>query len=65
LKLIENNPWETIKKIHPEGSIVKGTVKGVKDFGVFVDFGEDIDGLIRVSDISWSRKVESVNDMYK
>lgn len=65
LKQIENNPWDTIKKKHPEGSIVKGTVKGVKDFGVFVDFGEDIDGLIRVSDIAWTKRIEKVDEIYK
>ena len=64
LKLIESNPWERIKSKHPEGSIVKGIIKGVKDFGIFVDFGEAIDGLIRISDLSWSKKIESINELY-
>lgn len=65
LKLIESNPWESIKRKHPEGSIVKGVIKGVKDFGIFVDFGEAIDGLIRISDLSWSKKIENINELYR
>jgi ribosomal protein S1 len=65
LKLIESNPWEELKKRHPEGSIVKGTIKDIKDFGMFVDFGGAIDGLIRISDISWNKKIENIRELYK
>jgi ribosomal protein S1 len=65
LRLIENNPWETIRNRHPEGSIVKGTIKGVKDFGIFVDFGEPIDGLIRINDLSWTKTSKNINELYK
>ena len=64
LKLIESNPWEELKMRHPEGSIVSGTIKGIKDFGIFVDFGEAIDGLIKVSDLSWNKKIERIDELY-
>jgi len=53
-KQLLSNPWDELRALHPEGSIVEGVVKNVADFGVFVDVGEDIDGLVHVSDLSWN-----------
>lgn len=53
LKQIEPNPWEHLEKTYPIGSKVKGNVRNIADFGVFVDVGGDIDGLIHISDLSW------------
>lgn len=65
LKLLQENPWNILKKEHPEGSVVTGKVKTVTDFGVFVDFGAHSDGLIRKSDISWKEEPADLNDMFK
>ncbi len=65
LKAMHDNPWKSISKDHPEGSIVKGKVKSITDFGIFLDFGSIIDGLIRNSDISWDEKIGNINDLYK
>ncbi|MDY6821143.1 MAG: S1 RNA-binding domain-containing protein [Deferribacterota bacterium] len=65
LRLIEPNPWDSIKKKHPEGSVVKGKVKDIKDFGIFIDFGEHIDGLIRKTDISWTENQLDLEKLYK
>lgn len=65
LKAMHDNPWKSITKDHPEGSIVKGKVKSITDFGIFLDFGSIIDGLIRNSDISWDENIGNVNDLYK
>lgn len=65
IKNMNENPWSSIMKKHPEGSLVKGTVKNVTDFGVFVDFGEFIDGLIRKGDVSWTEEIEDLNALYK
>lgn len=62
--LIEN-PWITLKAEHPEGSIVKGTIKNITDFGLFIDFGGVLDGLIRKGDISWREEPKDLNELYK
>ncbi len=62
--LIEN-PWKTLKEEHPEGSIVKGTIKNITDFGLFIDFGSFLDGLVRKNDISWREEVADLNELYK
>jgi small subunit ribosomal protein S1 len=63
-KQILPNPWEQLKARHPEGSILEGVVKNVADFGVFVDVGEKIDGLVHVSDLSWNTKVKNPGEMF-
>jgi small subunit ribosomal protein S1 len=65
LKQLLSNPWDDLRDKHPEGSVVEGVVKNVTDFGVFVDIGSEIDGLVHVSDISWSQRVKHPSEMYK
>ncbi|NUM88059.1 MAG: S1 RNA-binding domain-containing protein, partial [Bdellovibrionales bacterium] len=65
LKQLESNPWDLLEQKFPIGSIVEGEVKNVTDFGVFVDIGEGIDGLIHISDISWSKKVAHPSEMFE
>lgn len=65
LKDLQENPWNSLKDLHPEGSIVSGTIKSVTDFGLFIDFGEFLDGLIRKKDISWTEEPENLADTYK
>ncbi|MDE7169082.1 MAG: S1 RNA-binding domain-containing protein [Mucispirillum sp.] len=65
VKDLKENPWKTLKAQNPEGSIVKGTVKNITDFGLFVDFGSFIDGLIRKGDISWRDEPQDLNEIYK
>jgi small subunit ribosomal protein S1 len=64
-KQILANPWDELKARHPEGSVVEGVVKNVADFGVFVDIGEEIDGLVHVSDLSWNTRIKSPGELYK
>jgi small subunit ribosomal protein S1 len=52
----EPNPWETIHLKHPIGSIVIGKVRNITDFGIFVGLDEGIDGLVHISDLSWSQR---------
>ena len=56
LKQLQENPWNELADKYPLGKEVEGKVKAIVDFGVFVDLGEDIDALIHVSDISWTKK---------
>ena len=65
LKQLLSNPWDDLRVKHPEGAVVEGVVKNVTDFGIFVDIGCEIDGLIHVSDISWSQRVKHPSEMHK
>jgi small subunit ribosomal protein S1 len=65
LKQLLANPWDELRSKHPEGSVVEGVVKNITDFGVFVDIGSEIDGLVHVSDISWSQRVKHPSELYK
>ena len=56
IKEAEPNPWETIHLKHPVGSVVGGKVRNITDFGIFVGLEEGIDGLVHVSDLSWSQR---------
>jgi small subunit ribosomal protein S1 len=56
LKQIGPNPWEELEKKYVVGTRVKGRVKNITDFGIFVDIGEEFDGLVRLSDITWDAK---------
>jgi len=65
LKQIGPDPWEEIEKNYPVGSIIEGKVKGVTDFGVFVEVVEGIDGLVHISDISWTKRIKHPKELYK
>jgi small subunit ribosomal protein S1 len=66
IKQLQDNPWDALELKHPIGSIIEESeVKSVTDFGVFVDIGMGIDGLIHVSDISWTKKFNHPSEKYK
>ena len=65
LKQLLANPWDDLRAKHPEGSTVEGAVKNITDFGVFVDVGCEIDGLVHVSDISWNQRVKHPSEMFR
>lgn len=65
MKQIEPNPWSLIEEKYPVGSVIKGQVKNVTDFGIFLEIEEGIDGLVHVSDFSWKEKTENPADKYK
>lgn len=66
IKQLQDNPWDALEVKHPIGSIIEeAEVKSVTDFGVFVDIGMGIDGLIHVSDISWTKKFNHPSEKYK
>jgi len=55
LKQLEPNPWDEIEKKYPKGTKVKGTIKNITDFGVFIGLENGIDGLVHISDMSWKK----------
>ncbi len=65
LKQTEPNPWQELAQRHPVGSTISGKVKSITDFGVFVEIEPGIDGLVHISDLSWTRKVRHPSEVYK
>jgi small subunit ribosomal protein S1 len=65
MKQIEPNPWSLLEEKYPQGTKVNAVVRNVTNFGVFVGIEEGIDGLIHVSDISWTQRVKDPRELYK
>ena len=65
LKQLEVNPWLDAPVKYPENSHIKGKVKNLTDYGAFVELDENIDGLIHVSDISWTKKISHPSEVLK
>ena len=65
IKQIEPNPWTTLEEKYPAGTRIRGEIRNVTDFGVFVGIEEGIDGLVHISDLSWDQTVKHPNDLYK
>ena len=65
MKQCEDNPWARFSAANPVGTILEGEVKNIVDFGMFVGIGEEIDGLVHVSDVSWSDDSPEVLKAYK
>ncbi len=65
LKQTEPNPWEVLAEKHTPGSHVKGKVKSITDFGIFVEIESGIDGLVHISDLSWTKKVKHPSELYR
>src|SRR3990167_1101690 len=65
MKQLQTNPWHTLAEQCPVGSKVKGTVRNVTDFGLFVDCGVGVDGLVHISDMSWVQNFNQPQEIYK
>ncbi|MCA3015321.1 MAG: 30S ribosomal protein S1 [Myxococcaceae bacterium] len=65
MKQIEVNPWTALEDKYPIGSVIKGVVRNVTDFGIFVGVEEGVDGLVHVSDISWTQRVKHPGELFK
>jgi small subunit ribosomal protein S1 len=66
LKQIQDNPWEAFLEKHPVGSEIQGEIKNITEFGIFVGLDSEIDGMVHLSDIDWSRPgEEAVKDFKK
>jgi len=65
LKQVEPNPWEVIGEKYPVGTIIEGKIKNITDFGVFIGIDEGIDGLVHISDLSWTKRVKHPSEIFK
>ncbi len=65
MKQCHPNPWEMVAEKYIEGTILEGVIKNITDFGIFIGIEDGIDGLIHVSDISWTKKIRHPGEVYK
>ena len=65
LKQLEANPWSTIEQRYSIGSVVEGRVRNMTDFGAFIEIEEGIDGLVHVSDLSWTKRVKHPSEVLR
>ena len=65
MKQIQDNPWQTLNDRYQVGSRVHGRVRNLTDFGAFIEIEDGVDGLVHVSDISWSRRIKHPSEVLK
>ena len=65
MKQAETNPWDMVEEHYPIGTVIEGTVRNLTSYGAFVEIEEGIDGLLHVSDMSWTKKVTHPSEMVK
>ena len=64
MKQLQPNPWDLVTENYPVGSIIEGKIKNITDFGIFIGIEEGIDGLIHVSDLSWTERIKHPSEKY-
>ena len=65
IKQLEDDPWTTVANRYSIGSVVEGRVRKLTDFGAFLEIEEGVDGLVHVSDISWTKRIKHPSEMLK
>ena len=65
MKQIAPNPWDVIEEKYPVGTTIEGKIKNITDFGAFIGIDEGIDGLVHISDISWTKRIRHPSEVYK
>ena len=65
MKQAAPNPWDVISDKYPVGTTIEGKIKNITDFGLFIGIDEGIDGLVHISDISWTKRIKHPSEMYK
>ncbi|ABK17801.1 30S ribosomal protein S1 [Syntrophobacter fumaroxidans] len=65
MKQLEPNPWDIIAQKYPVGTTIAGKIKNITDFGVFIGIDEGIDGLVHISDISWTKRVKHPSEVFR
>jgi small subunit ribosomal protein S1 len=65
MKQVVPNPWDIISEKYPVGTTIEGKIKNITDFGLFIGIGEGIDGLVHISDLSWTKRIKHPSELYK
>jgi len=64
MKQLLPNPWDVVEESYPIGAVIEGKIKNITDFGIFIGIEEGIDGLIHVSDLSWTERIKHPSEKY-
>jgi len=65
VRQLESNPWDSAEQKYPPGTHVKGKIRNLTSYGAFIELEEGLDGMIHVSDISWTRKINHPSEVFK
>jgi len=65
MKQVAPNPWDVIAEKYPVGTTIEGKIKNITDFGIFIGIDEGIDGLVHISDISWTKRIKHPSELFK
>ncbi len=65
MKQVVPNPWDIVSEKYPVGTTIEGRIKSINDFGLFIGIDEGIDGLVHISDISWTKRIKHPSELYK
>ncbi len=65
MKQVAPNPWDVVSEKYPVGTTIEGKIKNITDFGLFIGIDEGIDGLVHISDISWTKRIKHPSEIYK
>ena len=65
MKQLEKNPWDGLSERYPPGTVLRGKVRNITNFGVFVEIEPGIDGLVHISDLSWTKKIRHPGEIVK
>ena len=65
MKQVAPNPWDVISEKYAVGTTIEGKIKNITDFGLFIGIDEGIDGLVHISDMSWTKRIKHPSEMYQ
>jgi small subunit ribosomal protein S1 len=65
MKQVVPNPWDVISEKYPVGTTIEGKIKNITDFGLFIGIDECIDGLVHISDVSWTKRIKHPSELFK
>ncbi len=65
MKQVVPNPWDVISEKYPVGTTIEGKIKNITDFGLFIGIDEGIDGLVHISDVSWTKRIKHPSELFK
>ena len=65
MKQVVPNPWDVVSEKYPVGTTIEGKIKNITDFGLFIGIDEGIDGLVHISDVSWTKRIKHPSELYK
>src|SRR5690242_20750630 len=65
MKQLQDNPWEQLEDRYPAGTVIEGRVRNLTDFGAFIEIEDGIDGLVHVSNLSWTKRIKHPSEVLK